>query len=115
MLTTEVLAPPLVTEADPAVAAMLRPLALEPLRLWRRPLEEGIEKPVPESRCCLPSGIMGMSWPEAGAFAELEEAFDATEALWAWRRRSSSRVRRFTCAWAVRFADGHQCFLLNIS
>lgn len=79
MLTTEVLAP--ATEAEPAVAAMLRPLALEPLRLWRRPLDEGIEKPVPESRCCLPSGMVGISGPVEEAFAELDDALDATEAL----------------------------------
>lgn len=79
MLTTEVLPPAI--EADPAVAAMLRPLALEPLRLWRRPLDEGMEKPVPESRCCLPSGMIGISWPEAEALAELEEVLDATEVL----------------------------------
>lgn len=81
-LTTDVLAigPP-TTEAEPAVAAMLRVLALDPLRVWRRPLDDGIEKPVPESRCCLPSGIMGISWPEVEAFAELEEALDATEAF----------------------------------
>lgn len=97
MLTTDVLeiGPP-ATEADPAVAAMLRALALDPLRVWRRPLDDGIEKPVPESKCCLPSGIIGISWPVVEALAELEEALDTTEAFCAWRRRSSSRVRRLT-------------------
>lgn len=98
ILTTEVLAVgPVTAEAEPAVAAMLRVLALEPLLLWRRPLVEGIEKPELERRCDLPSVIMGTSAPEAEALAELEEALDTTEAFCAWRRRSSSRVRRFTC------------------
>lgn len=120
MLTTDV---PPATEFEPAVAAILRPLALEPLRLWRRPLDEGIEKPVPESRCCLPSGIMGISWPEREAFAELDEALEATEAFCVCRSRSSSRVRRFTCRFAVsigrRYTRGltgirwtYYCFLL---
>lgn len=105
MLTTDVLATgPPATEAEPAVAATLRALALDPLLVWRRPLEDGIEKPVPESKCCLPSGIMGISWPEVEALAELEEALEATEAFCAWRRRSSSRVRRLTCAGRVSTA-----------
>lgn len=98
MLTTEVpIAPdPPATEAEPVVAAMLRVLALDPLRVCRRPLDEGMEKPDPESRCCLPSGITGISAPEAEALAEVDDAFDTTEAFCAWRRRSSSRVRRLT-------------------
>lgn len=98
ILTTEVLAtpgPPAI-EVEPVVAAMLRVLALDPLRVCRRPLEEGIEKPEPERRCCLPSGITGISAPEAEALADVDEAFDATEAFCAWRSRSSSRVRRLT-------------------
>lgn len=82
MLTTDVpVAGTPTTEDEPAVAAMLRVLALEPLLVCRRPLEDGMEKPDPESRCCLPSGMMGISPPEAEALAELEDALDATEAL----------------------------------
>lgn len=98
MLTTDVaMGPgPPAAEAEPAVAAILRVLALDPLRVCRRPLDEGIEKPDPESRCCLPSGMTGISAVEAEALAEVEDALEATEAFWAWRRRSSSRVRRLT-------------------
>lgn len=98
MLTTDVPtgpSPP-AAEAEPAVAAMLRVLALDPLRVCRRPLDEGMEKPDPESRCCLPSGMTGISAAEAEALAEVDDAFDTTEAFCAWRRRSSSRVRRLT-------------------
>lgn len=95
ILTTEVPSPP-ETEAEPVVAAMLRVLALEPLLVCRRPLDEGMEKPDPERRYCLPSGITGISAPAVEAPAEVDEVFDATEAFWAWRRMSSSRVRRLT-------------------
>lgn len=106
MLTTEVLAVgPAATEAEPAVAARLRVLALEPVLLWRRALVEGIEKPELERRCCLPSAIMGASAPEAEALAELDEALDTTEAFCAWRSRSSSRVRRLTCSRVVSDID----------
>lgn len=94
----------LMTEVDPAVAAILRALALEPLLVcWRsRPLVwKGIEKPEPESRCCRPSGIVGTvdedSAPAVEALADVEEVLDTTEAFCACRRRSSSRVRRLTC------------------
>lgn len=100
----------LTTEVEPAVAAMLRVLALEPLLVCRRsrPLVwEGIENPDPESRCCLPSGTMGIvdedSRPEAEALAEVEEVLDATDTFCAWRRRSSSRVRRFTYRYMVSY------------
>lgn len=84
MLTTDVLAAgPPAAEAEPMVAAMLRALALELLLLCLRPLDEGIEKPEPVSRCCLPSGMMGTSAPGPVALAEVEEAFDTTEAFWA--------------------------------
>lgn len=83
MLTTEVpgagTAP--ATEAEPAVAAMLRVLALDPLLVCRRPLDDGMENPDPVRRCCLPSGITGTSAPEAEALADVEEVLEATEAL----------------------------------
>lgn len=82
MLTTDVMAvgPP-AAEAEPVVAAMLRVLALDPLLVCRRPLVDGMEKPDPESRCCLPSGMMGISAPEVEAPAEVDEVLDTTEAF----------------------------------
>lgn len=74
--TTDALLPPMPVE--PAVAATLLVLALDVLRLCRL-LVEGMENPDPDSRCCLPSGIMGISAPDP--LADVDDALDTTEAF----------------------------------
>lgn len=77
-------------------AVMLRVLALEGVRWWRRVVVRGWEKPEVEVRCCEDgSGTWVDSAPDA--LADVEEALDTTEAFWAARRSDSSRVRRLTC------------------
>ena len=71
------------TMPEPTVAAVLRALALEDVRLWRRLAPEGIEKPELESRpdsteawCC-----------STGVFpAEVEDALETVDELCAARR-----------------------------
>lgn len=73
----------------PSIAAVwLRVLVFDGLRWWRL---EGMAYPGPDMRW-----VSSCSVPEA--LAEVEDAFDATEALCCARRWESSRLRRFTCS-----------------
>jgi hypothetical protein len=60
---------------------------------WRRAV--GIENPEPDKS---EDSTMG-SWEEVAL--DVEEVLETTDALWAARRRESSRVRRFTCRLSV--------------
>lgn len=55
----------------------------------------GIENPEPDKS---EDSTMG-SWEEVAL--DVEDVFEATDALWAARKMDSSRVRRFTCRWSV--------------
>lgn len=78
---------------------MLRALAAEEERWWRRVDGTGWEGP--ERRWL-------EWWSDASgrpARSEVEEVFETTDAFWAARRRDSSRVRRFT--WVFLSVSGN--------
>ena len=79
-------------ETDPAWAVRLRTLALEEVRWWAG--ARWWASPGPAA-VWYPSAISAGS--AADALADVEDVLEATDALWAARRRVSSRVRRLTC------------------
>lgn len=80
--------------SEPTKPVWLRVLVLDEVRWWRRPVDEGIENPDPDSRG-FGSETCGCS-AFAAALFEVEDVLDTTDAFCAARSSDSSLVRRLT-------------------
>jgi len=88
-------------DTEPAIAVKLRALVLDDVR-WCTGAR-WCASPGPDA-ACWPSPSNADSVPEA--LADVEEAFETTDAFWAARSIVSSRVRRLTCTmWCQLLVD----------
>jgi len=77
-----------VVDTEPAFAVKLRLLVFDEVRWWTG--ARWWARPGPDPTYVSPS------WTDSEALAEVEDVFETTDALWAARRKESSRVSRLT-------------------
>jgi len=78
---------------EPAAATTLRELALDEVRLWPGLVARWCEKPGADEYGWF--SAPGICWL-CSVLAEVEDALEATDRLWAARSIESSRLRRLT-------------------